>query len=152
MKISTGKRRRILFHFFLGIGLPSLLLGYLAFRGIQNDQALLEKERLSTHRGISELITKSIDEKLLDVEQSFIDAIASQRQPHDSQLVDSLDSLKKEHPVVEELFLLETTGGIQLPVAKLLFGPDESLPTSSLDTPTSFLRTGQQYEFQQNSY
>jgi len=129
-----------------------VLLGYLAFRGIQNDQALLEKERLSTHRGISELIIKSIDEKLLDVDQSFIDAIANQRQPNDSELVGSIDSLKKEHPVVEELFLLETTGGIQLPVAKLLFGPDESLPTSSLDTPTSFLRTGQQYEFQQNSY
>ncbi|MDA2925416.1 hypothetical protein MYX65_12360, partial [Acidobacteria bacterium AH-259-L09] len=132
--------------------MPSVLLGYLAFRGIQNDQALLEKERLSTHRRISELIAKSIDEKLLDVEQSFVDAIANQRQPDRSELVPSLDRLKKEHPVVEELFLLETTGGIQFPVAKLLFGPDRSLPTSSLQTPTSFLRTGQQYEFQQNSY
>ena len=44
MDTSLLRRRKILLHFFLGIGLPSLLLGYLAFRGIQNDIALLEKE------------------------------------------------------------------------------------------------------------
>ena len=55
----------------LGIGFPSLLLGYLAFRGIQNDQALLEKERLNEHRRIAELVTKSIEENISEVEQSF---------------------------------------------------------------------------------
>ena len=38
-------RRRIILLFVLGIGLPSSLLGYLALRGIRNDQALLEQER-----------------------------------------------------------------------------------------------------------
>jgi len=37
METSILRRRKILLHFLLGIGLPSLLLGYLAFRGIQND-------------------------------------------------------------------------------------------------------------------
>jgi len=31
--------RRILLLFSLGIGLPSVMLGYLALRGVQNDQA-----------------------------------------------------------------------------------------------------------------
>lgn len=34
METSLHRRRRILLHFVFGIGLPSLLLGCLAFRGI----------------------------------------------------------------------------------------------------------------------
>ena len=45
MKRLKQKQFRILFLFILGVGVPSLLLGYLAFRGIRNDQALLEREK-----------------------------------------------------------------------------------------------------------
>ncbi len=42
MKLTLPKRTKIILLFLLGIGLPSLILGYLAFRGVQNDQALTE--------------------------------------------------------------------------------------------------------------
>jgi hypothetical protein len=38
--MSNKKHQRIIVLFLFGIGLPSLLLAYLAFRGIQNDQAI----------------------------------------------------------------------------------------------------------------
>ena len=44
-------RRRTILLFVLGIALPSTLLGYLAFRGIRNDQALLERERRERKEG-----------------------------------------------------------------------------------------------------
>ena len=58
MAISIHKRKRIPLLFLIGIGIPCLLLGYLAFRGIQNDKALLEKEKLNDHRKILDLITR----------------------------------------------------------------------------------------------
>ena len=54
MGISKHQGKRIPLLFVLGIGIPCLLLGYLAFRGIRNDQALLEKERTSEHSKIRE--------------------------------------------------------------------------------------------------
>ena len=54
LKAPANKRRRIVLLFALGIVLPSALLGFLAFRGIQNDRALLEKERLEANRKIAE--------------------------------------------------------------------------------------------------
>ncbi|MDP2914077.1 MAG: hypothetical protein Q8O91_01335, partial [Candidatus Aminicenantes bacterium] len=46
MNLFGHKRKRIIILFFMGIVLPSLLLGYLAFRGVKNDRALVEKNRL----------------------------------------------------------------------------------------------------------
>ena len=43
MRAPGDARKRILLLFFFGIAFPSFLLGYLAFRGIQNDQALVER-------------------------------------------------------------------------------------------------------------
>ena len=87
------KHGKILLLFLLGIGLPSILLGYLALRGIQNDQALLEKERLDRHGGIVRQIVESIDESILQVEQAFRDSIASYQELHHSALRNSLDNV-----------------------------------------------------------
>ena len=81
MEASVDRRRRILLHFVLGIGLPSLLLGYLAFRGIRNDTALLEKERLGKHQGISQRIIDSVNDEISAVEAAFLDAMADAPPP-----------------------------------------------------------------------
>jgi len=153
METSILRRRKILLHFFLGIGLPSLLLGYLAFRGIQNDIALLEKERLNEHNKIAQQIAESINAKISAVEGAFLDSIANLETPQwDSAVLSSLERLKGEHLLVEEIFLFENAERIQLPLAKLLFlagGSKESLPAQPLP---SALLDGQQYEFQQKRY
>ena len=65
MRISIQKRKRIPLLFFFGIGFPCVLLGYLALRGIQNDQALMEKEQL--HEKIwNKYYGKEAQEKLIN--------------------------------------------------------------------------------------
>ena len=155
METSVNKRRRILLHFFLGIGLPSLLLGYLAFRGIQNDQALLEKERRNEHRVFAHQITRAIDEHILKIEQTFLDSVANHQSPHDSAPLRILDNLKSQHPVVEEVFFLAGSGHLLLPSAKFLFTPDGSAhhpPQGRLSSVLEEVQLSQQYEFRQHEY
>ena len=156
MGISIHKPKRIPLLFFLGIGIPCLLLGYLAFRGIQNDQALLEKERLNEHRKILELVTRSVEENILKAEQSFLYIITEHQEIDKPGLISSMDSLKNQNPLVEEVFISENSGEIRLPIAKLLFLPNGSSQSfsSSSRTPASVrkLQTGQQLEFQQKNY
>ncbi len=153
METSIHRRRRILLHFFLGIGLPSLLLGYLAFRGIRNDMALLEKERLSEHQRMAQQITESIDEEIAEVERVFLDFIANQQtSPWDSAVLRSLEHLKSQQPLVEGVFLFENAEHIQVPLAKLLFLPAGSAASLPAQASPSALLVGQQYEFQQKRY
>ena len=153
METSILRRRKILLHFFLGIGIPSLLLGYLAFRGIQNDAALLEKERINENNKIAQKVIESIDENISAVEGAFLGCIANHQTPQwDSAILSSLERLKGEQLLVEEIFFFENDKRIQLPLAKLLFladGGTESLPAQPL--PYALL-AGQQYEFQQKRY
>jgi len=147
MKTSIHKHKRIPLLFFLGIGIPCLLLGYLAFRGIQNDQALLEKERLNEHRKIGELITKSVEENIFKVEQTFLYTIAEHQGIYQPDLIRSIDSLKNRNPLVEEVFFSNNFDKIHLPIAKLLFLPNGSTQPFSVSS-----QIEQQLEFQHKNY
>jgi signal transduction histidine kinase len=153
METSIHRRRRILLHFFLGIGLPSLLLGYLAFRGIQNDIALLEKERINEHSAVAQQITDSINEEISAVERSFLDSVANHQASQNAPAVlRSLERLKSRHPLVEEVFLFESAEHVQLPLAKLLFLPAGSAESLTPQPQLPALLLGRQYEFQQKRY
>jgi signal transduction histidine kinase len=156
MGISLHNPKRIPLLFFLGIGIPCLLLGYLAFRGIQNDQALLEKERLNEQRKVLELITRSVEENILKAEQTFLYIIAGHQEINQPGQIRSMDSLKKQNPLVEEVFFSDNSGKIHLPVAKLLFLPNGSTQSFSVTSRTNVsirkVQTGQQLEFQQKNY
>jgi signal transduction histidine kinase len=153
METSIHRRRRILLHFLVGIGLPSVLLGYLAFRGIQNDMALLEREQLNQHNKIAQQITNSINDKISAVEEAFLDSIANHQVPQpDSDVLRSLDLLKSQYNFVEEVFLFDSAERIRLPLAKILFLPAGSLKSLAPQPLPSAMLLGQQYEFQQKSY
>jgi signal transduction histidine kinase len=153
METSLRRRRKILLHFFLGIGLPSLLLGYLAFRGIQNDAAFVERQRLEEHRAITQQITSSIDDKISTVEAAFLESIAGRPSPQQvSAVLRSMELLKSEQPLVEEIFLFESPERIQLPLAKLLFLPDGSAKPVQPQSRPPTLSLGEQYEFQQKRH
>jgi len=136
--------------------LPSLLLGYFAFRGIQNDQALLEKRRLDDHRRASEQITSSVDKSITEVEQAFAQARSDQDSSREPDYLQSLKDLKKKYPFVEETFLFRNADEIHFPVAELLFVPDDSIPYPNASSTETFLtdnfRIAQQLEFQQKNY
>ena len=156
MGISFHKRKRIPLLFLVGIGIPCLLLGYLAFRGIQNDQALLEKERLNDHRKILELVNRSVEDSILKVEQAFLIALTKNQDINQPDLIRYIDSLKNRNPLVEEVFFYENYEKIQFPLARLLFLPDGSTQSSSSSypgsTPVRKEPAGQQLEFQQKNY
>jgi signal transduction histidine kinase len=156
MKVSIYKRKRILLLFALGIGLPSLLLGYLAFRGIQNDRALLEKERLDEQRRIAERIAKDVESNIYRVEQAFFSTIVNRREMSWDALVRSLENLKTENPLIEQIFYFQEFEAIRLPAARLLYLPDGSRkPVSPLSRPSSLakkIQSAQQLEFQQRNY
>jgi len=156
MKVLIHKRKRILLLFVLGIGFPSLLLGYLAFRGIQNDRALLEKEKLSEQRRISEQITALIDENIQEVEQAFQNTIANRPETYLTTLVHSLVSLKSQHPLVEEVFFYQDLEKIQFPAAKFLFVPNGSgqsiVAPSRASSLIQKVQYAQKLEFQQKDY
>lgn len=156
MGLSIHKQKKIFLLFFLGIGLPSLLLVYLAFRGIQNDRALLEKNRLNEHRRIAEEIVNSIDQNIFKVEQAFRNTIINRQKTSQLALNHWLKTLKSKQPLVEEVFLFQNFKKIYFPIANLLFLPSGSiqLPSASSRTPSLVkkMQKGQQLEFKQKRY
>lgn len=156
MNLLKRKRQRLFLLFIMGIGVPSLLLGYLAFRGIQNDQALLEKEKREELRSAAEGVTSRIEESLSQVEQNYIDLISKEQNPETPQILQRLDIFRDQNPLVKEPFYFEGRKRIYLPVAGLLFSPNGSTePITSSSLPSSLMNIinkGQQAEFQQKDY
>lgn len=75
MKPGTVRRRTITL-FVLGIVVPGSLLAYLAFRGIRNDQALLERERRDSLRQLLDDVLLAHDATLTLLGES-LDAIVA---------------------------------------------------------------------------
>ena len=130
-----------------------MLLGYLAFRGIQNDIALLEKEQLNEHNTIAQQVTNSINDKISALEGAFLDSIANHQElQRSSPVLRSLERLKSRQPLVEEVFFFESAERIQLPLAKLLFLTGGNAKLLSPQPRPSALLLAEQYEFQQKRY
>jgi signal transduction histidine kinase len=161
MQLPRLRRGKITFLFLLGVGIPSIFLGYLAFRGIRNDQALLEQQRLNEHRRVVSLVTNSMQEAIGSVERAFARSVAKQSGrertiPTAPGLVAALDSFKQQHPLAEEVFYFAEPETVRLPIADLLFLPDgslervTSLPQSSFDL--AELQAGERLEIQEQDY
>jgi signal transduction histidine kinase len=156
MKLSLFSRRKIPLLFLLGVGIPSLALGYLAFRGIRNELALLEQRTLNEHRAISDIVSDTIEYHITTAERALSLSVVDRGSDLAIESGNSLDSLKERQPLVEEVFYFEGLETIRLPAAKLLFHSDGSLPPASAPSwprvAAEHLRSGQQREFQQKRY
>jgi signal transduction histidine kinase len=133
MRAPGDARKRILLLFFLGIAFPSFLLGYLAFRGIQNDQALVERERQNRHRQIAEMIAGSLDAGIAGIEQSLHQSTSALQGPEPLNAHAGLDSLRLREPLVQAIFFLERSGAVRFAGQPLLFSRDAE--TASLVPP-----------------
>ncbi|MFC1765093.1 ATP-binding protein [Planctomycetota bacterium] len=147
MAAAKDKRKTILLHFLMGVGLPSLLLGYLAFRGIQKDVALLETERFNAHSAIAQQVVDSVDQQLADIEKAFADCIT---QSPEVKFTEDLKRLKEKHTLIEAIFQLDKDLHIQLPFSPLLYLPDGSSRTLIPPSVPDSLTVGQDYEFKHN--
>jgi hypothetical protein len=156
MKFRVQKRTRIILLFFLGIGLPSLLLGYLAFRGVQNDQALIEKARLDEHRRTAKQVVEFVDEKITAVERTVANAISDSAMVPEGGLAKRLESLIDEHPLVEHVFFFQDSATIRFPAARPLYAPDglrSSSPSPKrLSRSAPMMQSAERLEFEQRNY
>ena len=150
------KRTRIILLFLFGIVLPSLLLGYLAFRGVQNDRALLEKNRVDEHRGIAEKVSQSLDDRFRAAEQAFQEFLLKRDRDNRSEMIVQFDNLKTENPLIGEVFTILGSRQIRFFETPLLFHSSGSISSpgiSSLDpSVVRMLQQGQQLEFQKKDY
>jgi signal transduction histidine kinase len=154
MKRTFPRQPRILFLFIGGIGLPSLLLGYLAFRGIKNDQALIEKDRIEEHRRIAGQIVRVMDDGLSQVERTFQDILVRIDKESLPVLLPELQALKKKYPLVEEIFTFQGPSKTDFPCAPLLYRTQArpSVSDGAISSPAQSraLEQGEQQEFRSN--
>jgi signal transduction histidine kinase len=120
------QRRRIVLLFGFGIVLPSLLLGYLAFRGIQNDRALVEKERLEAIQKASDRVVRSVDAAITAVEDGLSEAAAKDAGPPPAGMPAALEKLAAGDPLIEQVFQFLPTKVLRFPLEKPLYIPDGS--------------------------
>jgi signal transduction histidine kinase len=154
--LRLAMRTRIILLFLLGIGLPSLILGYLAFRGVQNDQALIEKARIDEHRRMTGQIVGLMDEKIGAVEHAFSEAVKDFQGATDKNLAKHLESLIDEHALVEQVFMFKGPARVELPADRLLYVRDGQKPSiSSPNWPpsvASLIQSGERWEFQERNF
>jgi len=139
--INPGSRRqKILLYYTLAVVLPGIILGYLAYRGIRNDQALREKESRR---------------KLEMDNQAFFTAIDSgfvqfmNEQTADSMLSGSIQG----DPSLLALFVKDTSGSKKLITHQLLYLPSEFLTVQleQLSQPAN-LKEGLRLEFTERRF
>lgn len=149
------QRRRIVLLFGIGIVLPSVLLSYLAFRGIQNDRALVEKERLEGIRRAADEVVRAVDSRIAKAEKSLAEAIAAERP--DSSPEGTLEDLERSvagEALVEQVFRLRSFRRLEFPVARPLYLLDRSTeaapsPAGDRSRPPEFL-AAERKEFREN--
>jgi len=109
-----SRRNKIILYYTLAVVLPGIVLGYLAYRGIRNDQALREKENLRRLEISSQAFFNEID-------SSFVQVI-------DKQTSDSiLSGSGQSDPSLLALFVKDSSGSKKLIVHQLLYLPSELL-------------------------
>ena len=73
MKIKgETKRRKIIIYYVIAIVIPSIILGILAYRGVKNDQALVEREQRRAFKESGQKINDNVDAYLKGINSNCI--------------------------------------------------------------------------------
>ncbi len=146
---SRHARNRILLSFVFGIALPSGLLAYLAFRGIQNDQALVEREQRTRLQEIAVQIRRAVEGRLDGLEQALASVIAS-ADSLGSDVLAGVDRLVWEEPLVQAVFSVEPAGPLRVVATRGLrfeMEPEQRAPASTTDEWTASFHAARTREF-----
>ncbi|MDX2444823.1 MAG: HAMP domain-containing sensor histidine kinase [Bacteroidales bacterium] len=132
---SGSNRQKIILYYTLAVVLPGLLLGFMAYRGIQNDQALREKESRKKLEINSQAFFTEID-------SSFVQFMYEQTSDT------NLSQFKKSDPSMLVLFVKDSSGSIKLISHQMLYLPAEflTIKNKQLSPPTN-LEEGLRLEF-----
>jgi anti-sigma regulatory factor (Ser/Thr protein kinase) len=155
-KKGETKRQRILIYYALAIVLPCLILGFLAFRGIKNDQALVEREQRSNLLEAGQQIIRETDAYLSSIENSFAGIIDSLPVPRSKIFHDSfLNRFSAQNHAVAGIFFVSATSEPFLLNNGMLYVPDDFLtvPDAEGSQTTQFVfEKGWQIEFRENDF
>lgn len=155
-KKGETKRQRILIYYALAIVLPCLILGSFAFRGIKNDQALVEREQRNNLLEAGQQIIRETDAYISSVENSFAEIIDSTAIPGKTIFTDSiLNRFSNQHLAVAGIFFISPAGDPFLLNNGMQYVPDDFLTVSDMSgaqTMQHILEQGWQIEFRENDY
>ncbi|MCK4466528.1 MAG: hypothetical protein KAU83_12525, partial [Bacteroidales bacterium] len=145
------RRKRIIFYYVLAIVLPCLILGILAFRGIKNDQALVEREQRRNLLEAGQQIIQETDAFLSSIENCFAEIIDSTVIPQETIFTDSLlHRFSAHHHSVAGIFFVSGAGVPALLNNGMLYVPDDFLTVSDVagsQATQYILEKGWQFEF-----
>jgi signal transduction histidine kinase len=132
---SVSRRRKIILYYVTAVVLPGIILGYMAFRGIRNDQALREKESLRKLEINSLTFFSEIDS---DIERFMNEQT--------SDLI--LSGSKQTDPSILVLFVENANGSRKLISHKMLYLSADLISYESVHAhPPVSLKEGQRLEF-----
>ncbi len=150
------QRKKIIIYYVLAIVFPCIILGILAYRGVKNDQALLEREQGLTFQESGQEISNEIEAHFRVVEKSFDKLIISRPKPDKDLFSDSvLNSLITIFPVIEGIFHLSDKNKVSLLNQGLLYGSQKSKGSKSgypFTPAEQTLERAWKLEFIQNEY
>ncbi len=133
-------RKKIILYYIIAVVLPGIILGYLAYRGIRNDQALREKESRRKFEMDNQAFFSAIDSGFV----KFINEQAS-----DSFLSGS----RQNDPSLLLLFVKDTNGSKKLISHQLLYLPSEFITEqTALLSQSTRLERGLRLEFTEHRF
>ena len=143
-------------YYTVTIVLPCIILGVLAFRGIKNDQALLEREsRKMIQTASQELISDIIDD-LGDVEDKLLRLTDSTSTPQNYLFEDySLTVFMKKNPIIAGVFFLDNEKELFLLDSHILYNSTIHNKTKGTSTSTYLKKVivqGWDYEYKLKDY
>ena len=155
-KTPASRRPRIVPLFALGIVLPSLILGYLAFRGVQNDRALIEKEKLEQTRRAADRIIGDVDGTITNTESALSTIVVQSSETPSAETLEALERFGAKNAAVEQVFRVRDGDDIIFPVARPLYVADgvRKQRASQLSAPekSAAIKAAESSEFQERDY
>ena len=152
-EVSTNK---ILVYYILAIVIPCIGLGILAFRGIRNDQALLERENLRSWKEIGEETSRHTNALLDSIERDFIHFLeVYDSSKNDSDNKNAILSFVQDNPVVKTVMFHSEKDGQTSIFDTLIYHSDDtpiSLEIEPSFKATEALNEGWKYEFRDRDY
>jgi hypothetical protein len=135
-----SRRKRTMLYYLVGVVLPGIILGYMAFRGIRNDQALSERESLR---------------KLETSSRTFFSEIVSDLAGFLDEQIDDLTNHSSNYPDPSILVLFEkdSMDRKKLIIHQLIYLPEELLSNKpGRLKPSPLFRECQRLEFAERRF
>ena len=147
--------KRIIVNYLLFIVIPSCILGFLALRGIRNDQALIEREQRKKLAEAGTSIITETNSRITIFNDRFRGKIPGLSPSFPSSLTfeeHTLNSFIEENSLIRSIFLIQPSGSIRIFHPSLLYLPEIIEETEKEWSPYNYINLfiqGWNYEYKE---